>query len=205
LEHQDEIEEEKCLRERVRRERKRERDRKYKRDPEKNRARTKKHYDANKDRIHAKRKQRELEDPTYHLNRSMGRAICDSLKGHKSRKHWEDLVGYTVAELEQHLESQFQPGMDWNNHTVKGWHIDHIIPESSYHFESYDDPQFRECWSLSNLRPLWAEANFSKGCRLPGQTRRPRKAQPIEAVDPSFRPIVCEKVNDLRRIPLPLV
>lgn len=205
-EHEEEIEAAKRQREELRQEKKRAKDRRrYHKDPEKMRAKAKERYETNKTIIYQRRKQRLAKDPTLRLSRLMSERIRNALKGNKSRKHWEDLVGYTVDELRSHLESQFQPGMNWNNHTHKGWHIDHIIPESSYHFESYDDPQFRECWSLSNLRPLWAEANFSKGCRLPGQTRRPRKAIPIEAVDPSFRPIVCEKVNDLRRMPLPLV
>lgn len=28
---------------------------------------------------------------------------------------------------------------------------------------SPDDPDFKQCWALSNLRPLWAEENLRKG------------------------------------------
>lgn len=32
-----------------------------------------------------------------------------------------------------------------------------------------DDPEFRECWALSNLQPLWAKDNMSKHARTDWQ------------------------------------
>ena len=61
-----------------------------------------------------------------------------------------------------HLEKQFKEGMTWNNYGYYGWHIDHIRPVSSFNFNSYDDPEFKECWALSNLQPLWGKENISK-------------------------------------------
>jgi hypothetical protein len=77
---------------------------------------------------------------------------------------WQSLVGYTRAELMGHLESQFEPGMSWDNIGV--WHIDHKRPRVSFSYASVDDPQFKECWALENLQPLWAKDNLSKGSRL---------------------------------------
>jgi hypothetical protein len=42
------------------------------------------------------------------------------------------------------------------------WHIDHIIPKSAFAYESPDDPEFKACWTLTNLRPLWKKANQDK-------------------------------------------
>lgn len=42
------------------------------------------------------------------------------------------------------------------------WHIDHIRPKSSFTYTSEDDAEFRDCWSLTNLRPLWAKDNVKK-------------------------------------------
>ncbi|MEA3226995.1 MAG: hypothetical protein U9Q07_13675, partial [Planctomycetota bacterium] len=73
---------------------------------------------------------------------------------------WESRVGYTLAELREHLQSQFQPGMSWQNYGQ--WQIDHIRPVCSFDFSKYDDEDFNRCWSLSNLRPLWARDNWTR-------------------------------------------
>jgi hypothetical protein len=47
-----------------------------------------------------------------------------------------------------------------------GWHINHVIPISAFNFSSPEDIDFKKCWALKNLRPLWAKDNFSKNARL---------------------------------------
>ena len=74
------------------------------------------------------------------------------------------LVGYTLTELMEHLESKFQPGMTWDNYGE--WHIDHIIPISYFDYSSYDDETFKICWDLNNLQPLWAKDNLIKSNKL---------------------------------------
>lgn len=74
-----------------------------------------------------------------------------------------DLLGYTPEELMASLEAKFKPGMSWENHGA--WHVDHKRPIASYNFSSVDDHEFKECWSLENLQPLWAKENLSKGAR----------------------------------------
>ena len=54
------------------------------------------------------------------------------------------MVGYTSLNLKEHLEKQFNDGMNWDNYGE--WHIDHIKPISSFTFETCDDEQFKECW-----------------------------------------------------------
>jgi len=63
-----------------------------------------------------------------------------------------------------HLEKQFKDGMTWDNYG--DWHIDHIRPISSFNFKSYEDKEFKECWDLNNLQPLWAEENIRKHNRI---------------------------------------
>ena len=98
--------------------------------------------------------------PRGNLDSRMSRAINHALKGRKSGRKWEFLVDYTVDELRKHLEAQFTAGMCWGN--IGAWHIDHIIPISAFNFQSHDDPDFKQCWSLKNLRPLWATDNIKK-------------------------------------------
>lgn len=75
------------------------------------------------------------------------------------------LLGYSRDELMAHLECQFMPGMTWENYGPT-WHIDHILPLASFSYKTPDCPDFKKAWALSNLQPLWAVENLSKGARL---------------------------------------
>jgi hypothetical protein len=100
-------------------------------------------------------------DEVFALNMRMSAAIRKSVtRGTKRRQHWEALVGYTTGQLMRHLERQFLKGMSWANRSE--WHIDHIVPLSSFVFETADDPEFRAAWALTNLRPLWWRDNLAK-------------------------------------------
>lgn len=87
-------------------------------------------------------------------------------------------IGYTIQELRDHLEKQFEPWMTWHNHgkyDVKTWddvdsntwtwQIDHIVPHSTFNYTSMKDQTFKDCWRLSNLRPLSAKQNIKEGNR----------------------------------------
>ena len=101
-------------------------------------------------------------NPKFRLNQTISVGISSSLATGKNGRHWETLVNYTLEDLKIHLEFQFQEGMTWDNYGKYGWHIDHIKPISSFHFESFDDPEFKQCWDLDNLQPLWAKDNWRK-------------------------------------------
>lgn len=59
----------------------------------------------------------------------------------------------------------FINGMTWEKFMAGEIHIDHIVPVSSFNIVSDECEEFKRCWSLSNLRPLWAKDNLSKGSR----------------------------------------
>ena len=99
----------------------------------------------------------------YRISQNISSYIRQSLNGKKDNKHWENLVGYTLQELKYHIEKQFKLGMNWNNYGLYGWHIDHIKPVSLFNITNYNCNDFKKCWSLSNLQPLWAEENWKKG------------------------------------------
>jgi hypothetical protein len=103
-------------------------------------------------------------DTTFRLNHIISKAISKSIKNNKNGYHWEDLVGYTLDDLKQHLEKQFKDGMSWDNYS--NWHIDHKIPISFFEFRSHKDTEFKLCWCLGNLQPLWAKENISKNGNL---------------------------------------
>ena len=98
------------------------------------------------------------------LNLQISSLINQSLRGYYKHDYWEILVGYTVEELRAHLESKFTDGMTWRNYGR--WHIDHRMPRCAFSFESPSDKGFKDCWALSNLQPLWAHDNNSKGRKI---------------------------------------
>lgn len=83
------------------------------------------------------------------------------LHNYKSGSAIGDL-GCSIAELEAHLERQFKPGMTWANYGE--WHIDHIKPLAK--FDLTDRVQLLAACHYSNLQPLWAIENLSKGDSL---------------------------------------
>lgn len=72
-----------------------------------------------------------------------------------------ELIGCTVEQLRIHLEDQFLPGMSWENYGE--WEVDHRRPCGS--FDLREEAQQRECFHYSNLQPMWAPDNASKGAK----------------------------------------
>lgn len=86
--------------------------------------------------------------------------IWRALKQNGESPKTTEMLGYTIAELRTHIERQFTKGMTWNKFMNGEIHIDHIRPKAS--FDLLDPDQWRACWSLPNLRPLWAKENIAK-------------------------------------------
>ncbi len=113
-----------------------------------------------------------IEFPSY----SEGRfRICDTLRRaiianwdfnqfqlNEQERNFFQITGYSLVDLKTRLESLFDSTMSWSNYGFDGWHVDHIVPLSWFEIQSIYDATFKECWSLSNLQPLWKEANFRK-------------------------------------------
>jgi hypothetical protein len=108
----------------------------------------------------AKRAEGDIDFKLRGVLRARVRAAVTRGGGEKSRKTMQ-LVGCSVPKLRQHLEAQFTDGMTWDNHGE--WHIDHIKPCAS--FDLTDAEQQRECFNYTNLQPLWAKDNLSKGAK----------------------------------------
>lgn len=72
-----------------------------------------------------------------------------------------DNLGCTIAELICYLEQLFLEGMSWENYGK--WHIDHIRPLADFNLQ--DEGQLVLACHYTNLQPLWAKDNLSKGAR----------------------------------------
>ncbi len=129
--------------------------------PEKCRENDRKYYAANPRRAMERIAERCKRNPQYRLARLLRGRLHDALKGNfKTGSAVRDL-GCSIPELQIHLEARFKPGMTWANHSREGWHIDHIKPLAS--FDLADRKQLLEAVHFSNLQPLWAAENLSKG------------------------------------------
>ena len=117
-------------------------------------------YRRRKPAIAAYIRQRRARDPAYRVRGRISAQLREVLSTGKGGQTTERLIGYPVSELRTHLERQFTKGMSWGN--MGEWHIDHIIPISSFAITGPDDPELRRAWSLPNLRPLWAAENLAK-------------------------------------------
>lgn len=134
-------------------------------------------YENNKDRVRERNLKRRVanpnydakykaakkaRDPAYRMQCSVASKISQMLSGKVgSMRH----LPYSAKELRLHIERQFSDGMSWENYGK--WHLDHIRPRAAFKISGKPDcPEFQACWSLTNLRPLWAKDNLTKGAKI---------------------------------------
>jgi len=108
--------------------------------------------------------QKRKNNPQFRLRLNFGRRMRKAIQKKKDGQSWEMLVGYTLNDLIKHIQKQFEPGMAWENYGK--WHIDHIIPDLVFNYTKPEHRDFKRCWALKNLQPLWAADNLSKGAKL---------------------------------------
>lgn len=137
-------------------------------DPDRAREPGRQHYQRNKEAVKARTaeysREKRKEDPMFRLAGYLREKIRITLKQKSLSKtsKLSEYLGCTLEQLKAHLESQFKPGMTWNNHTTDGWHVDHIIPMSS----ASTSEEAYQLQHYTNLQPLWAKDNLSKGDRI---------------------------------------
>lgn len=122
-----------------------------------------------KDRFLKKRKSRldsyykHRDDPLFRARRNLSKRLYKCLKSiNGSKPKTMSILGCSISELKIYIESKFQEGMTWDNYGM--WHIDHIKPCAL--FDLTKEEQVNECFHFSNLQPLWATDNCSKGARF---------------------------------------
>ena len=111
-------------------------------------------------------KEKKDKDKLFKLKTSISSLIRTSfrVKGYYKKLRTEEILGCSIDEFRIHIESKFEPWMNWNNYgnwngipteMNTSWDIDHIIPTSSA--TSEDDVY--KINHYSNLRPLCSYVN----------------------------------------------
>lgn len=116
----------------------------------------------NKDKFNAYVRNKRATDPAFKILSNLRNRVSKFVRGMNKSESTLELLGCTVDELKEHLESKFEESMTFDNYGE--WHIDHIKPCAS--FDLTDPEEQRTCFNWVNLQPLWAKDNMSKGDKL---------------------------------------
>jgi len=108
------------------------------------------------------RKQRET-NPFFKLRQNINSLIRKSIQSKNNVKtsRTVDILGCSIQEFKEHLESHFKSWMNWDNYGLYngelnyGWDIDHVIPVSSGLTES----DIVNLNHYTNLLPLCSKVN----------------------------------------------
>jgi len=102
-------------------------------------------------------------DINFALRSRLSCRIRSALRNNSKSKRTMELLGVPHIDfLKTWLECKFKEGMTWENRHL--WHIDHIIPCSSFDLTKAEEQS--KCFHYTNLQPLWASENLSKGNRI---------------------------------------
>lgn len=109
-------------------------------------------------------RKRKKEDPIFLFKTKVSDLIGQSIKrrGYKKDCRSTEILGCTILEFKEYLESKFLEGMSWENHGE--WHMDHIIPISY----AKSEEEVLKLNHYTNFQPLWANDNIKKGNRWIG-------------------------------------
>jgi len=99
----------------------------------------------------------------YKIKHNLRSRLSSAIRSQSCGKYrnTEKLTGCSVKILREHIERLFDEKMSWENYGE--WHIDHIRPCCSFDLSNEDEQL--ECFHYTNLQPLWAKDNLSKGSK----------------------------------------
>ena len=118
----------------------------------------------NKNHIKEYKKNKYNNDFLYKLTENVRSRINTFLnkKNITKKNKTFDIVGCDQEFLKEYIEKQFKDGMNWDNYGLYGWHVDHIVPLSS----AKNEEEIYKLCHYTNLQPLWANDNLSKGSKI---------------------------------------
>lgn len=98
-------------------------------------------------------------DINYRIKHNLRTRFNLAIKNNSKKSSIINLLGCSIPKFKEYIEKQFIDDMTWNNYGQ--WHIDHIKPCCG--FDLSDKKQQQICFHYTNLQPLWAKDNLSKG------------------------------------------
>lgn len=138
--------------------------------PEQRRVRKNQQRKARQGKINQRERERGKSDMQFCIARRLRAALRDALNRQNASKVFaiSQSLGCPFPYFLKYLESKFLPGMHWGNRHL--WHVDHRRPLSS--FDLTDPVQQLQASHYTNLQPLWARVNQSKGAKYEAQNQR---------------------------------
>lgn len=123
------------------------------------------HKEIHKEEIEQKKIDREIylaeRRVIARIARVLKSRIREAVKGEWKHGRTQELLGCSIEFFRAYIESLWTEGMSWENHTNRGWHLDHIIPCAF--FDLTNEEEQKRCFHYTNYQPLWWKPNISKG------------------------------------------
>ena len=110
------------------------------------------------------RNKRRQEDMFFKIKSNLSSRLSDLINKRGLSLNTLELIGCNKDNFLKHIENQFKDGMNWDNYGLKGWHVDHIKPLSSYDLTK--ENEVKEACNYKNLQPLWWKDNLIKGNKI---------------------------------------
>lgn len=117
---------------------------------------------SNRKRYSDNEKIKRYNDPIFRLKSNLRKRLNEYVKLMNITKKQStfEIIGLSPENLRNYLQVLFIEGMSWSNYGE--WHIDHKIPLST----AKSEKELYELCHYSNLQPLWAKDNMSKGSKI---------------------------------------
>lgn len=105
-------------------------------------------------------------DVNFRIAHRLRSQLRKALKRNQKSGSAIELLGCSIPEFRIYLESLWEEGMVWSNYGNKKdqWNTDHLMPCAL--FDLTKPEHQKRCFHFSNLRPMWAIPNMSKGKKL---------------------------------------
>lgn len=136
-------------------------------EPERFRRYARESYRRRADQIQTRAKERKRNNVSAALRARVSSYVRQNVGKTNLGTTWTKLLPYSSDQLKAHLQSLFCEGMSWELFMAGEIEIDHVIPVSYFNPSCPKSENFRMCWSLRNLQPLWRSDNRAKGGSLP--------------------------------------
>jgi phosphoglycerate-specific signal transduction histidine kinase len=118
----------------------------------------------NRDYINNRNKIKRKTNIEFKILGNLRNRINQAVKNDSKLGKTSELLGCSVDYFKKHIQNKFQYGMNWNNWSIDGWHIDHIYPCSSFNLKKKSEQLI--CFHWSNQQPMWAKENLEKSDKI---------------------------------------